>query len=112
MLWTDTGPIVTRKMMMSVRYRNSPMILCQQSHLESYQVDELGQEATVERDKEETRVQERETEKMPYPTLHVTREATDPPQGEAPRRQRQRNMDWTTLAPRGHPTLCGHLRSH
>ena len=110
MLLTDAGPRVTMRMMMSVMCRSNQTILCPPSHQELFRVEERGLGVTAERDKEE-RIQGRETEKMPYPTLQDMREETDPRQEEAPRRQPQRSMDWTILGLRGHLTLSGPLKS-
>ena len=109
MLSTDAALKVMRRMTMSATYRNNLTILCPQSHRELFRAEERGPGATAERDKDE-RSQGRETEKMPYPTLHDMREATD--QGEAPRSKPRRNTDLTTSDLRGHLTLCGHLKSH
>ena len=93
---TETGLLVMmRMMMMLVISPTDPMILYRLNHQESFLVGELGLEVPAEEELGEMKkIQEKEIEKMPYPTPQDVKEAitTDLPPEEDPKEPAPRSM--------------------
>ena len=101
--------------MMLVISPTDPTILYRLNHQESFRVGELGLEVPAEEELDEMKkIQEKEIEKMPYPTPQDVKEAitTDLPPEEARKEPAPRSMAWKILDLLEHPIRCGQHKSH